>query len=87
MHVQWQERVDIEGVLDDRQGATRVFTIDLEDHPDTRGETADLARAGLDHLEPRAGHGRVDRHRRISLLVSSEQGCIVKTGTPVVNIE
>jgi hypothetical protein len=53
------ERVDVrrhegahrERVLDDRERAPRVLTVDLEDHADARGQIASPATSWLNHLD------------------------------------
>ena len=50
----------LEGVLDDRQRTAALRTLDLEDHPDTRGKDTDPAGAGPDRLDPRRDADLVD---------------------------
>ena len=80
------ERTDRERVLDDRQRATGVFAVDLEDDTDTGCQTSASTLAGLDNLQSRPDFRVLDRHRRL-LRNSSEQTCILNIDVGDVNIE
>jgi hypothetical protein len=74
-------------MLNDREGAARVFAIDLEDDADAGREAAGAAFARLHDLEPGRGRAGSAYRHRAPLPVSSEQICTMNVGGADVNIE